>query len=104
MSESLRMLHHHISERAQVVICSPAIILLAGESVQAQQHIGSNTVAGWGRIVHDIFGTTNQGLGIAARIKKAAILLIRKQFDSLIHQTARLREPAWVKSRLVYCQ
>src|SRR6266567_6623441 len=101
MSESLRMLHHHISERAQVVLGSPAVIFLAGESVQAQQYIGSNTVASRGGIVHDIFGTTNQGLGIAARIEKAAILLVRKQLDSLIHQTTGFREPTGVKTGFV---
>src|SRR5581483_1213688 len=49
-------------------------------------------------------GAAEQRLMVAAGVEKAAVLLIGKEADRLVHQTARLAEPARIKVGLVQSQ
>src|SRR5260221_8400681 len=68
--ESLWVLYHDVSHRAQVVIGELAIHFLAGESRQAQQYTHGHAVAGGGRGSHDKLGGADQVLGACALFEK----------------------------------
>ena len=104
MPERLWMLHHHISQRPQVLIGALAIRLLACKRRQAQQDLYRYTVTRGRGIVHNIFRTANQRFMVAARVEESALLVIREEFDGLVHQAARLGEPAWLQVGLVQGQ